>query len=230
MDAIKSHCYATFNTTSDAERARSALYGKVWPAKCGKKLTVEYSEETAKQISDQTNQERLGRRSSGRSAPPSLMKGGMPSSFAARHLNAPVAERDERQLDSRMSSLPASMLKRLGPPQQDKRDRTAEESPSTISAQRHLASDKFQKTERTFPAIYWQPVQNEEATRRKAKLDEKRQRRKAQNRNEGDCKDGGEKIEGGKGLRETTSVQAVGETLDQAEPVAKAQEEAVNEE
>ncbi|ETV95296.1 hypothetical protein H310_11196 [Aphanomyces invadans] len=50
MDAIKTHCYVTYATTDAAIAARGRIYGTTWPELSGRRLTVEFSAETAMDI------------------------------------------------------------------------------------------------------------------------------------------------------------------------------------
>ena len=52
MNAIKTHCYATFESEACAARAREALYGLKWPDERGGSLTAEFAPPgvTAKEV------------------------------------------------------------------------------------------------------------------------------------------------------------------------------------
>lgn len=50
MDAIKTHCYATFESEECAARAREALWGLRWPDERGGLLKAEFAATTAKEV------------------------------------------------------------------------------------------------------------------------------------------------------------------------------------
>jgi apoptotic chromatin condensation inducer in the nucleus len=45
MDSIKTHCYVTYETISEASNARNDLYNRIWPPTTGRPLIAEFISE-----------------------------------------------------------------------------------------------------------------------------------------------------------------------------------------
>ncbi|KAG9414167.1 Apoptotic chromatin condensation inducer in the nucleus [Aphanomyces cochlioides] len=57
MDGIKTHCYVTYPSIEIAEKMKEFVHGRVWPERSGRKLAVEYSTETASDITEKHQQQ-----------------------------------------------------------------------------------------------------------------------------------------------------------------------------
>ncbi|CAK4077640.1 unnamed protein product [Aphanomyces euteiches] len=57
MDSIKTHCYVTYPSIEIAEKMKEFVHDRVWPERSGRKLAVEYSVETASDITEKHQQQ-----------------------------------------------------------------------------------------------------------------------------------------------------------------------------
>jgi apoptotic chromatin condensation inducer in the nucleus len=204
MDAIKTHCYATFQKEEHAIKAREALYGLVWPERGGT-LKTDFSDKTAAEVAEAAEAARAARLSGGLRAPAAAAaaasSGGgaavegkdkgnkgssndnntlLPSSSSNGSLSLSrmtmVADFEEAGIRRKRDLAGAGMGQEAG----DKRARLGEEEgrkPRKDVVNEPKFEDLFRATA-TLPKLYWKTVSEDRVLVKRKRMEEMKAREK----------------------------------------------------
>ena len=179
MDAIKTHCYATFVSEGDAVKARAALYNRVWPERGGT-LKAEFADKTAAVVAQEVADSKAARQSLAASASSSSLserRGGAGAEGGAA-ATAPIALsnggtvntlKPSGALHSDQKETELRRKRELGPSPEAKRLKVDEQGGK--AAPLPTLDDLFRST-KTKPKLYWLPLEEEKVAVKRARKEE----------------------------------------------------------
>jgi apoptotic chromatin condensation inducer in the nucleus len=178
MDAIKTHCFATFEAQQHAERAREALYNLKWPADRGQGiLKADFSERTAMDVAQGVKEARAAKAQGAKPATAAV------NAAAAAAAASAGAAKSGLHADREGAAEVGRKKRELGPsPEAGKRARVEEGTAAAAGAGKQAAApvpsldDLFRAT-KTKPKLYYLPVSEEKVAIKRKERDELKRKR-----------------------------------------------------
>lgn len=186
MNAIKTHCYATFSCTEHAAKAREALYNLVWPERGGT-LKTDFSDKTAAEVAAAFEADRASRLSGIR--PPTTGKHAVAAANARGALapsNSLVSSSSNGSLSVSQMDVEAGGVRRKredgASPEDGKRARVGEEEGKRLGravVQQPTFDELFRSTT-TLPRLYWKTVTEERVLVKRKRAEELKKNEEAE--------------------------------------------------